>query len=591
MINRTLDRLARIPAAVAQWAGSLSAPALGAIGLVVLAGVAAGGFYAYQTYDYVQHDNDFCMSCHLMQEPFELFAKSAHQGLGCKACHQPTLIARSQMALTQIVENPEEISAHAEVPNERCAHCHIEGDPEKWRLIAQSAGHKVHLESDDPALEGLQCVQCHSTSVHEFAPIDRTCAQSGCHEDKKILLAGMSDLTIHCAGCHSFLAPVNAQEAAGSVLADGLDAAILPDQEECFSCHAMRALVEMPRPDPHRGVCAACHNPHEQVTPQEAVHSCASAGCHSQAADMTPMHRGLQPGVLEDCTFCHKAHDFKVEGNRCVDCHQGVERDSLVVRAHAHQDIRPDTLRPDTIPSDSLLLGWALHPPAAARSAGALLPAGVGVGWWSHEAPQAQERPQFRHSQHRDVDCRNCHNAPDRHGGLSVVTLNDCRSCHHRPPVSRTCSRCHEASDAPTRNFREIRALEFSTGRTDPQRALTFPHARHSDLPCGQCHTEGPTLDASGVDCAKCHEDHHEPASDCTSCHRAPPSRAHPPDEAHVTCSGAGCHQRVPFDVVPRSRTSCLVCHQTMRDHRPGRVCVDCHSLPAPRGPGREENP
>ena len=151
-----LDTLAGIPAQLVHWAGNLTTPALGVIGLVVMAGVGAGGFYAYQTYDYVQHDNDFCMSCHLMQEPFERFAESAHQGLGCKACHQPTLIARSEMALTQIVENPADITAHAEVPNERCAQCHIEGDPQKWRHIAASAGHKVHLESDDPGLQGLQ---------------------------------------------------------------------------------------------------------------------------------------------------------------------------------------------------------------------------------------------------------------------------------------------------------------------------------------------------------------------------------------------------------------------------------------------------
>ena len=356
MVDRILGALARLPERLAEWAGNLSAPALGAVGVVIMAGVGAGGYYAYETYDYVQHDNDFCMSCHLMQEPFELFAKSAHQGLGCKACHQPTLIARSEMALTQIVENPGEINAHAEVPNERCAHCHIDGDPEKWRLVANSAGHKVHLESDDPALQGLQCVECHSTSVHEFAPIDRTCAQSGCHEDKKILLAGMSDLTIHCAACHNFLAPVRAAQQDSSVLSDNVDRAILPDQEECFSCHAMRALVNMPNPDPHGGVCAACHNPHVQKSPAEVVQSCTNAGCHTQAADLSPMHKGMQPGVLENCTFCHKAHDFKVEATRCVDCHQDLGRGGTPVRPPPGFDT--------TVANPHERIGAALHLPA-----------------------------------------------------------------------------------------------------------------------------------------------------------------------------------------------------------------------------------
>ena len=227
----------------------LSAPVLGLIGMAVMAGTGIGGYYAYRTYDYVQHDNDFCMSCHLMEEPYEQFAESAHRGLGCKACHQPNLVDRSAMALTQIIDNPEEISVHAEVPNERCADCHIEGDPEQWLRVANSAGHRVHLESDDPVLDGLQCVECHSTGVHEFAPVDRTCAQSDCHDDNVIKLGEMSDLTIHCAACHNFLAPVTMPGDDPELL----ETVILPDRDECLSCHAMRTLVEMPDPDPHPG--------------------------------------------------------------------------------------------------------------------------------------------------------------------------------------------------------------------------------------------------------------------------------------------------------------------------------------------------
>ena len=562
-----LDKLLAIPDRLAHWAGSLTAPALAIIGAVIVAGVGAGGYYAYETYDYVQHDNDFCMSCHLMQQPYELFAKSAHQGLGCKACHQPTLITRSQMALTQIIENPGELEAHAEVPNERCAECHIRGDPDKWRLIANSAGHKAHLESDDPALEGLQCVECHSTSVHEFAPVDRTCSQSGCHADKTIKLGDMSNLTIHCAACHSFLAPVGGAQSAGSVLGNRVDAAILPDQEECLSCHAMRERVQMPRPDPHRGVCAACHNPHTQATPAEAARSCADARCHTDPVKDSPMHRGLQPGVVETCATCHTAHDFKVDGSRCIDCHQGVTNDSLSVRR---------VPRADTTSVARLPLGG-------------LNPAGTGVGWWSHEA--VQERPRFLHSQHRVVNCTNCHVNTETHGGLKVVTLNDCRSCHHAAPLANDCSRCHTSADAPSRTFRETRLMRPSVGRPDPQRVMLFPHATHQQLPCGSCHTQGPALDAGAVDCASCHEDHHDPGNDCSSCHRQAPASAHPPAEAHVTCSGSGCHTNPPFQVAPRSRTSCLVCHQNMTEHRPGRECADCHTLPSPRGAGREAPP
>jgi nitrate/TMAO reductase-like tetraheme cytochrome c subunit len=357
VVNRVLGALARLPERLAEWAGNLSAPALGAVGVLLMAGVGAGGYYAYRTYDYVQHDNDFCVSCHLMQEPANLFAASAHAGLGCKACHQPTLVTRTQMALTQILENPEEIAAHAEVPNELCANCHIQGDPARWRLVANSAGHKAHLESDDPKLQGLQCVECHATSLHEFAPVDRTCAQAGCHEDKKILLAGMSNLTIHCSACHNFLAPVRpAQAQAAGAAPGGVESALLPDRDECLSCHAMRSLVKMPEPDPHQGVCASCHNPHEQRTPQEAMQSCTDAGCHTQAAELSPMHKGMQPGVLEACTYCHKAHDFKVDGTRCLDCHQDLDRQDPAIRPRLHAD--------STSAPRAERVGSALHLPA-----------------------------------------------------------------------------------------------------------------------------------------------------------------------------------------------------------------------------------
>jgi nitrate/TMAO reductase-like tetraheme cytochrome c subunit len=592
-LDRVLEAIESILERSTQWVGRLSAPILGAVGVVVMVGVGAGGYYAYRTYDYVQHDNNFCMSCHLMQEPFDLFAKSAHQGLGCKACHQPTLIARSQMALTQIVENPGEINAHAEVPNERCAHCHIEGDPEKWRLVANSAGHKVHLESGDPSLEGLQCVECHSTSVHEFAPIDRTCARSRCHEDKNILLGGMSALTIHCAGCHNFLAPVNTVQQARAMMADSLDRAILPDQEECLSCHAMRALVEMPVPDPHKGVCAACHNPHEQKSPADAVQSCAGAGCHTGAADLSPMHQGLAPGVLEDCTWCHRAHDFKVVGNRCLDCHQGLDQHMPRIQWPPGADTARAPVRER--------VGAMLHGPATSTLGAAAVPwslTGVGIGWWAHEAPgpalgaagapQPQQVPRFEHARHRSVDCRSCHRTDEGHGALSVVTLADCRACHHREPSTNDCTRCHAQSDAPTRTYTQVRPVELSVGLRDPAREMAFPHERHSTLACGKCHTGELSLSARRVDCTQCHEDHHRPENDCAACHRAPAEGVHPPTAAHMTCSGEGCHQRVPFEKPPVSRAGCLACHPDQKDHRRTKVCADCHAMPGSRG-GTEE--
>jgi len=565
-----IDTLLELPDRVARWVGNLPLPALLGFGVLVLAGVGAGGYYAYETYDYVQHDNDFCLSCHLMVEPYEAFAESAHRGLGCKACHQPTLMARSQMALTQIVENPDELSIHAEVPNRVCADCHIEGDPEKWALVANTAGHRVHLESEDPALDGLQCVECHSTSVHEFAATDRTCAQSGCHTDNRVVLGGMGDLTIHCAACHSFSTPVSRQDDQASALAE-----LAPEQGECLSCHVMRTLMELPDPDPHEGACAACHNPHTQETPEAAVESCATAGCHTQADTLSPFHRGMGPGVLEDCSNCHQAHDFGVRSTDCLQCHQDIFEDEeprTVAVAPAGDGVLRRAAAAASALAGTAVLGspdphpWGMGAPTDRR-------------WWSH-APPTQEAVLFRHGQHREVSCTSCHSTENVHAAVTVTSIRDCRSCHHTEEADAACADCHEEG-AAAGPYAMARTLSFSVGEP-VRRELPFDHDGHEELECAECHTEGLELDASAVECATCHQEHHDLENDCASCHVEAPASAHPPAEAHLTCAGSGCHQDPPFEGVPTTRNGCLVCHQAQVDHRPGQGCADCHALGEP---------
>ncbi len=578
------DSSDRLSDRISRWIGGLPVVALLGIGALVVAGVVGGGYYAYETYDYVQHDNDFCLSCHLMVDPYEQFAESAHRGLGCKACHQPTLVARSTMAITQVLENPEELGVHAEVPNRVCADCHIEGDPEKWALVANTAGHRVHLESTDPELDGLQCVECHSTSVHEFAATDRTCAQSGCHTDNKIMLGDMADLTIHCAACHTFTAPVDEEGDQASALA-----AMAPAQGECLSCHAMRTLVDLPDPDPHEGACAACHNPHTQEVPEDAVESCATAGCHTQADTLTPLHRGMGAGVLEDCAACHQAHDFEVDAANCLSCHQDIyETDAFQVVAGAS----PGGTDPAALSDDPFaeLRGGVLHPAgwgmadaigSARRPSGARAP---------EPAPTAQEAVVFRHDQHRDVDCASCHSTEEEHGAVTVTGIADCRGCHHTEPERLPCAQCHAEGAQAAGPYTATRTLALSVGDR-PGRALPFDHDDHTERTCDECHTEGLALDAAAVDCTSCHQEHHALENDCASCHVEAPASEHPREEVHRTCSGSGCHTDAPFAEVPRTRTGCLVCHQELVEHRVGQSCAECHALgetPARSGAGAD---
>ena len=318
--------------------------------------------------------------------------------------------------------------------------------------------------------------------------------------------------------------------------------ALRPQQEECLSCHAMRRLVaDFPDPerDPHAGACGACHNPHDQATPQQAVTSCATGGCHERADTVTVFHRGLGPGVLTECTRCHTAHEFNARGTSCLGCHQDIYQRG-----------------PITAPALGL-------------------------------RPASDDSLQFQHAQHRNVECSRCHDAQTSHGGVTLTSFATCQQCHHAEATQTAqCLRCHERREL-VRTFAERQPVQVANRPAKP-RNLRFTHADHGNEQCTACHTPGLEMSAANVSCTKCHAQHHRSETECRACHLEPPAGAHNM-RSHLGCAGAQCHDPVPFQGVPRTREFCLSCHQDQVDHRPGRNCAQCHAVPGqrPAGAGR----
>ncbi|MDX1647495.1 MAG: hypothetical protein R3304_10155 [Longimicrobiales bacterium] len=200
-----------------------------------------------------------------------------------------------------------------------CANCHLGEDPtanERWERIASTQGHDLHLTSDHADLADVQCVTCHAPAVHRFAPAEETCGQSGCHADEETLIAlgeMGAETTFHCVGCHEFTAPIEAGAPP-----------LLPALDECDDCHERGPLLADLGGvvDPHERTCGYCHNPHDQAEAGAAVETCTDAGCHDgDLAALTSFHRGLNHGVIEDCSTCHEAHVFIVDGEDCRACH------------------------------------------------------------------------------------------------------------------------------------------------------------------------------------------------------------------------------------------------------------------------------
>ncbi len=516
--------------------------------LVVSASVAG-----YRQWNYMQHDNRFCTTCHLMVDPFQRFSRSVHAKLECHNCHEGRVPEQLHQLWLTVVERPNAIGRHARVPNQVCARCHISGDSTRWKIIAATAGHRVHLESRDPRLKAMRCVECHGVSLHEFAPVDRTCLQSGCHDQNTIHLGRMARLTdLHCTTCHNFLA-----EAPG-VAVDSLGQPLTPRAAQCLSCHAMQGKItglDVAR-DPHQGVCGDCHNPHTQSSPQDV--SCTNAGCHGNWRSVS-FHVGVPHP--DRCTTCHQPHNWRVDGANCVRCHANIPRETPTRRVAA--TIRTSLKAPTAVADFASLGGMMVWDTGGESQAPARAPAG---------------RVRFSHGDHRGEACSSCHSSRVQHGQLLIKSAADCQRCHHSGPGRDRCVTCHDAASPASAALQTQQTFRLAAGQVTVTRRLPFDHQRHRSIACLQCHTTPVSRAPDGAACATCHASHHTPAANCVACHGGANALTVHRVTDHPNCATAACHGQRAANLPP-SRDMCLMCHTAQTRHAPGKVCEQCHRV------------
>lgn len=543
--------------------------------IALLAGVAvivlsAAGFGAV-SWNYMQHDNGFCTGCHIMKDPFQRFTGSKHDSLSCHNCHQQSIFASSRQLYLWVADRPDKISMHSKVPTRICAGCHVQGnkEKEKWKRIATTAGHRVHLESDSSALRDVQCTTCHGLEVHRFVPVNQTCGQSGCHENVQIKLGKMAQQTeFHCVACHQFTADV-------PLLAtrDSAAGTLRPGSHECLSCHEMRRIIDTfdPARDPHNQTCGMCHNPHEQTRPADALKSCASAGCHSDWR-AEPFHVGAtHKRVAQQCALCHNPHGAKVDAADCTGCHAAVKKRS------GGRTRPPQAFDTTHVQRTSLLIleepelrgkGDA-HPPRAAPNPQSPVPSPV---------------DSFPHARHKQLACITCHTTTNPNQRLTFTPPRGCLACHHQKPAESKCASCHSAAEiAPPHQESVAVAVPEHPPR---QRPVAFKHESHAGVACVECHTAAVTLhpDSTVIGCTTCHDQHHAAKRDCATCHSGfDPAKSHAqPVEAHGGCDV--CHKSATIARLVPDRGLCLTCHASQRDHYVGRECTVCHFQDAPDG-------
>ena len=122
-------------AGILAWLRSRSRAAAWALGVgaaVLL--IAMAGFGA-ATWNYTQHSNDFCTSCHVMHPAYSKFADvgNKHGDLSCHSCHTQSVFASAWQLYFWLKERPDKIGAHATVENRVCETCHVTSDTASWQ--------------------------------------------------------------------------------------------------------------------------------------------------------------------------------------------------------------------------------------------------------------------------------------------------------------------------------------------------------------------------------------------------------------------------------------------------------------------------
>ncbi len=540
------------------------------IALATAAAAVVLGFVGFGTasWNYMQHDNGFCTGCHVMGPAYRRFTQSEHESLSCHNCHEQSLFASMRQLYLWVAERPEKIGPHAKVPSEVCARCHVTGQPQIWQRIASTAGHRTHLESDSAALKKIQCVTCHGLEVHRFAPVDSTCAQSGCHVSINITMGRMRGQTsLHCATCHRFT-----REVPALFPRDSARGRLVPGVTECFSCHEMRRLLGEfdPARDPHAGTCGVCHNPHTQTRPRDAAATCTNAGCHSDWRK-EPFHVGERHRkVVEQCTLCHQPHAAKVDPSDCAGCHAAVrERRAQVGGRRLLPPLPFDTSKALRKTS------WRGPVPDRPHGKGDAVPP---------DPPPVAPLDTFPHDRHKSLACITCHASQRQHARLTFQPPRGCDICHHQTPAKLDCSRCHSAAElaAP----RPVTVKVAVSGAPARGHSARFEHTAHRGAKCLDCHTTAVTLASptAVASCKACHDGHHAAARRCSACHAANSDEAReahaPPEHGHLACDA--CHAAEIVTRLVPDRALCVTCHAEQRDHYASRECAVCHFQATP---------
>jgi nitrate/TMAO reductase-like tetraheme cytochrome c subunit len=583
---------------IAAWYQTRSTPIKVAVGVASVVLLAGAGTAGAVTWNYTQHSNEFCTGCHVMDSAVERMTAgtSKHSKLKCHDCHQQPISASAWQLYLWVLERPDRIEKHANVPNAVCENCHITEDTATWARIASTAGHRVHMESDSLPLKDIRCLDCHGTELHQFQSVKESCGQSACHKPSEtdVVLGKMAEQTVrHCTSCHEFTTTVPAL-----ATVDSARGTLVPGESQCLGCHEMRKVLGDFRAnlDPHGGKCGTCHNPHTQETPRAAANTCATSGCHSNWRE-EPFHSGENHRrVASQCLTCHLPHRAKVDASGCEQCHQAVRArgprtpplpfDTAAALRRTEVEPPPHRVGDIRTLARPVRLAYAAGPGKAESLRELLDPLPpLDLSHLAAGPPRAPPASQdgFTHARHVKLACLVCHETGTGRGRLTFERPRGCTICHHQAPARSNCGTCHRTGEINLP--KTVTAVVTVAGHEARSRPVEFRHETHATRTCVECHTTPVSLalPPARATCRDCHDQHHVVNGSCAACHApAQPQPAHKSLEAaHRRCDA--CHAPATVARLTPTRSFCVTCHVSReRGHFDARECTTCHFLAEP---------
>ncbi len=438
--------------------------------------------------------------------------------------------------------------------NLKCHDCHQQSLFASGRQLVLWVAQRPDKIGVHAKVPNLRCRSCHEKGGKEkWEHVLRLAGHKVHFDSDSSALAGLACVKCHGAEVHKFVPSARTCGQSGChekqpVRLAGM--AKLPEIN-CVTCHAFTA--EMPR-------LASRDSAVQVMVPrQEQCLSCHQMKDRPKGLDLAKdPHKG-------SCGFCHDVHKHTTPADArtsCKTCHADV-----LTKSAFHQG--------------------ANHRPV------------VDACLTCHQPHQASVDP---------ADCVGCHSSVRKRGLFKPPMPFDTNAVIRKPVTAAP------APAAPAPGFDGRRGKgdelpdELPPPRASPTLASTavrdsFPHNRHTSLPCLTCHTvnrsgRGLVFEAprgcdlchhqkvfagtvAPQDCARCHagEQVAAPRSIEVSVQvgaRAPAARPvafrH---ERHQRLGCSDCH-RPPNVVPPDSVRSCRACHD--QHHRETSGCTQCHS-------------